>query len=123
MKAKPSISPMFDREIILLRAFYDALKYSHGVAELLAVRASIERLITVDAEIIHVPPLPQLFPPLTAEYLAEPKQHPLDFEGIPMMPEQLYLKVPNIEELTEGLANNGAAHDRREIEAVAVWCT
>lgn len=74
------LGDIFDREIILLRAFYDAMRYPHSVAELLAVRVSIEQ-ITVDAEIIHVPPSPELFPPLTAEYLAKLNEHPLDFEG------------------------------------------
>jgi hypothetical protein len=78
--ADSELGDIFDREIILLCGFYDAMRHPHGVAELLAVRASIEQ-ITVDAEIIHVPPSPELFPPLTAEYLAKLNEHHLDFEG------------------------------------------
>jgi hypothetical protein len=73
------LAEIFDREIILLRAFYDALRHPRGVADLLAFRTPIEQ-ITVEAEIIHTPP-PQLFPPLTAEYLARLNENRLNFQG------------------------------------------
>jgi hypothetical protein len=71
------LAEIFDRELVMLRGFYDALKHPRGAAELLAVRESIEQ-ITAEAEIIHEAPPP--FPPLTPEYVARLKEIPLDFE-------------------------------------------
>jgi hypothetical protein len=48
------LAEAFDREVILLCGFYDALKYARGVAELLAAKASIEQ-ITNEVEIIDEP--------------------------------------------------------------------
>jgi DNA primase len=69
---------IFEREIILLRALHDSLKYPRSAAELLGVRQTIEQ-ITAEVEMIYEPPLP--FPPLTPDYIARLKQCPLDFEG------------------------------------------
>jgi DNA primase len=69
---------IFERELIMLRGFHDALNYATGAAELLAVRESIEQ-ITADVELLLDPPPP--FPPLTSEYLAKLRENPLDFEG------------------------------------------
>lgn len=44
------LAEIFDREIIMLRGFFDALEYPRGAAELLTVRASIEK-ITDGAEV------------------------------------------------------------------------
>ena len=44
------LAESLDREVVMLRAFYDALEYSRGAAELLTLRESIER-ITNDAEV------------------------------------------------------------------------
>ena len=38
------LAEIFDREIVMLRGFYDALESSRGVAELLAVREGIEAI-------------------------------------------------------------------------------
>lgn len=38
------LAEIFDREITLLRGFYDALEYPRGIAELLTIRASIEQI-------------------------------------------------------------------------------
>ena len=69
---------IFERELLILRGFYDALKHPSAAAELLAVGESIEQ-ITADVEVVYDPPPP--FPPLTAEYVATLKKNPLDFEG------------------------------------------
>jgi hypothetical protein len=44
------LAEIFDREIIFLRGFYDALEYPSGVAEMLALRPAIEAL-TNDAAV------------------------------------------------------------------------
>jgi hypothetical protein len=69
---------MFDREIVLVRAFHDSLRYPAGAAELLAARQSIEQ-ITADVDIVYEPAI--AFPPLTPNYLARINKIPLDFEG------------------------------------------
>jgi len=69
---------IFEREIVILRGFYDALKHPSGAAELLAVRATIEQ-ITDDVIVAYDPPRP--LPPLTVEYIARLKKHALDFSG------------------------------------------
>ena len=45
------LGDMFDREWFLLSEFYDALEYPRGIAELLAVKQSIEA-ITSGAEVL-----------------------------------------------------------------------
>ena len=44
------LAEVFDRELILLRGFYDSLKYPRGTAKMLEARASIEN-ITAGAEV------------------------------------------------------------------------
>lgn len=65
------LAEIFDRELIMLRGFYDALGNARGAAELLVVRKSIEQ-ITDNVEIIDEPPPP--FLPLTAHYLDKLKK-------------------------------------------------
>jgi hypothetical protein len=72
------LAEVYDRQIIVLRGFYEDLGHPHGAAQLLGVRAAIEQ-ITGGVVIIDMPPPP--LPTLTPEYLEELKNNALNFEG------------------------------------------
>jgi hypothetical protein len=70
------LAEIIDREIVILRGFYDSLRHPRGALEVLASRASIEQ-VTGEVQ-TDEPPSP--LPALTPEYRAKLNDNPLDFE-------------------------------------------
>jgi len=62
------LGEMFDREVIMLREFYESLEHPRGAVEMLAMKESIAK-ITTEIDLYYQPPTP--LPALTEAYRRE----------------------------------------------------